>query len=182
MKTKIYAFEDNNITFILDKDNRVMVNATEMAKAFDKDLYQFTKSDHAKEFIKSCNKPANAGLLGIKSGEDLIVSRQKSGTFMHRVLALKFAAWLNSDFEFWVYTTIDRLLFGKYVEREQSLERTIALQHEQNALSDKADKTGRDFERYLAIGADLRKERLVRKRLTCDSIGEMKDLFEDEDV
>jgi hypothetical protein len=49
-------------------------------------------------------------------------------------------------------------------------------------LFDKTDKTGRDFERYLAIGADLYKERLFRKRLTCDSIGEMKDLFEDEDV
>jgi hypothetical protein len=35
------------------------------------------------------------GFLQLKSIDDLIVSRQKSGTWMHRVLAIKFAAWLN---------------------------------------------------------------------------------------
>jgi hypothetical protein len=34
MKTRIYVFEENNITFTLDKDSKVMVNATEMAKGF----------------------------------------------------------------------------------------------------------------------------------------------------
>jgi len=181
MKTKIYVFEENNITFTLDKDNKVMVNATEMAKVFNKDLFQFTKSDHAKEFIESCKKPAFAGLLGIKSYEDLIISRQKSGTFMHRVLALKFAAWLNSDFEVWVYLTIDQLLFGKHAEREKSLERTISLQTEQNKLAAKPAKTGEDFEKYLNIEYELRKEQAIRKHLTKESIFEMRDLFENHE-
>nr|DAX79710.1 MAG TPA: N KilA-N domain [Caudoviricetes sp.] len=43
--------------------------------------------------IESRQKPANAGLLGIVNESDLIISRQKSGTYMHRVLAIKFAAW-----------------------------------------------------------------------------------------
>ena len=178
MRTKIYVFEENNITFTLDKDNKVMVNATEMAKVFDKDLYQFTKSEHAKEFIESCNKPANAGLLGIKSEEDLIISRQKSGTFMHRVLALKFAAWLNPRFELWVFSTIDQLLFGKFSEREKSLERTISIQSKQAFLTAKQNKTGEDFEIYLFNENELRKEQLIRKNLTKDSIFEMRDLFD----
>ena len=33
---------------------------------------------------------------------------------MHRILALKFAAWLDPDFELWVYNTIDNILFGNY--------------------------------------------------------------------
>lgn len=180
MDTKICIFNDTPITFALSKDNGMMINATEMAKAFDKDLFQFTKSDHVKDFINSCLKPANAGILGITREVDLIISRQKSGTYMHRILALKFAAWLNSDFEVWVYSTIERLLFGKHVEREQSFERTVKLQKEMNAIVEKTQKTGDDFDRYLEISRELRKEKAVRKSLTKDSINEMSDLFEED--
>jgi hypothetical protein len=31
------------------------------------------------------------------------------------------------NFEVWVYSTIDKLLFGRAAERERSLERTVAL-------------------------------------------------------
>jgi hypothetical protein len=182
MKTKIYVFEENSITFTLDKDNKVMVNATEMAKVFGKDVFQFTRIDSTKEFVESCQKPQFCGLLGIEKEEDLIISRQKSGTWMHRVLALKFAAWLNSDFEVWVYLTIDKLLFGKHAEREKSLERTILLQRDLNVLASKPDKTGEDFEKYLKIENDLRKEQAIRKNLTKESIFEMKDLFENQEI
>ena len=40
---------------------------------------------------------------------------------MHRVLALKFAAWLDPVFEVWVYTTIDDILFGRYRQVDASL-------------------------------------------------------------
>jgi hypothetical protein len=159
-----------------------MVNATEMAKVFDKDLFQFTKSDHAKSFIQSCLKPANAGLLDMKSENDLIVSRQKSGTFMHRILALKFAAWLNPDFEVWVYLTIDKLLFGKHAEREKSFERTIALQKEKENIINNPTRTVEDFNRYLEIENQLKRETAIRKSLTVESVCEMKDLFENQEI
>jgi hypothetical protein len=50
----------------------MMINAIEMAKVFGKDLFQFTKSDNAKLFIEACLKPANAGLLGLKSSSDFL--------------------------------------------------------------------------------------------------------------
>jgi hypothetical protein len=31
---------------------------------------------------------------------------------MHRKLALKFAAWLNADFELWVFDVIEKIMFG----------------------------------------------------------------------
>jgi hypothetical protein len=178
METKICVYEENPISFSFKKGNGVMVNATEMAKIFDKDLYKFTKSDHAKAFIDSCLKPPFGGLLGVEKEEDLIISRQKSGTWMHRVLALKFAAWLNSDFEVWVYSTIEQLLFGKYVDREKSFERTIALQKEMDELREKPDKTGEDFYRYLNIERHLKREKAIRKSLTVESVSDMKDLFD----
>lgn len=177
MKNEVCVFNGNEVSFVLDKENNMMVNATQLAKVYDKDLHQFTKSDHAQAFISSCLKPANAGLLGLKSEEDLIVSRQKSGTWMNRVLALKFAAWLNPDLEVWVYSTIESLLFGRHVKREQSFEKTIALQKEMDDLREKPDKNGDDFERYLQIQYALKREVAVRKSLTVEGLCGMKSLF-----
>ena len=182
METKICVFEENAITFLVSKDNSMMVNAPEMAKVFNKDLFQFTKSEGTKSFIDSCLKPANAGLLGVKTEDDLIISRQKSGTFMHRVLALKFAAWLSPDFEVWVYSTIERLLFGRHVEREKSFEKTISLQNELESLVMKPDKTGEDFERYIEVQKLLNREKSYRASLTKESVTEMQSLFSNNEV
>ncbi len=127
MQTKEFEYNGTVVSFEIT-DNNVMVNATQMAKIFSRDLYQFTKSEDTKRFIEVCLKPANAGLLGIVNRSDLIVSNQKRGTFMHRVLAIKFAAWLNPDFELWVYNTIDKILFGSYIEDENNLREIARIQ------------------------------------------------------
>ena len=140
------------------------------------------KREEYRDFINACLKTRNSAFLNVKKEEDLYTSRQKSGTWMHRVLALKFAAWLNSEFELWVYATIDSIIFGKHVEREKSLERSIILQNEQNTLASKPDKTGEDFERYLMIERKLRSEQIIRKNLTKESISEMANLFADQKI
>jgi hypothetical protein len=55
----------------------------------------------------------------------LYTSKQKTGTWMHEILAMKFAAWLDPDFEVWVYFTVREILFESYREEEETL-RTIA--------------------------------------------------------
>jgi len=92
MRTKIYVFKENNITFTLDKDNKVMVNATEMAKAHNKDVKDFMLGEKTKDFIKSCLKEDNPLLLNIEKEEDLI-SLQQSDVWMHEIIARKFAEW-----------------------------------------------------------------------------------------
>ena len=99
---------------------------------------------------------------------------------MHRVLALKFAAWLSPRFELWVYSTIEQLLFGKHVEREKSFERTLSLQAELSELEYKVNKTGEDFERYLYLRKELSREKSYRTSLTKESLEEMQSLFYDE--
>jgi hypothetical protein len=122
MQTHIIKFEFNQQEVDFEHSNeKLMVNATQMAKIFGKDVFQFTRIEGTKSFINSCLKPQNCGLLGVNCEADLIVSTQKSGTWMHRVLALKFAAWLDPDFEVWVYSTIDQLVFGRYKRMEESL-------------------------------------------------------------
>lgn len=118
-----YTYSNYPVHFEL-QDANVMVNATEMAKIFDKKVQAFTRNESTILFIEECLKSENSRFLMIKSKEDLIQSRQKSGTWMHRVLALKFAAWLNPKFELWVYTTIDELLFGHFRRMEESLKQS----------------------------------------------------------
>jgi len=68
-----YLYAGKDINFDISEQN-IKVNATEIAKIFGKDLFQFTKSEHAKLFITECLKPANAGILGIENENDLITS------------------------------------------------------------------------------------------------------------
>jgi len=177
METRICVFEENEITFLLSKDNNMMVNATEMAKIFGKQVESFMRNESTILFIKECLNNENSRYINIKSEAELYRTNQKSGTFMHRILALKFAAWLNPKFELWIYSTIERLLFGKLADREKSLEKTVTLQSEMSKLRDKPNKTGDDFERYLTIQMELNQEKSVRQSLTKESISGMADLF-----
>jgi len=173
MITQVLKYNDQTVEFQFNKQN-VMVNATEMAKIFGKEVEPFMRNESTKNFISACLKTENSrflseeknqnfGFLNLESEEDLIISKQKSGTWMHRILALKFAAWLNPDFEVWVYSAIETLLFGRHLKREQSFEKTISLQREMDDLRDKPDKTGADFDRYLEIQRDLKRETTIAK-------------------
>jgi hypothetical protein len=105
------------------------------------------------------------------------VSKQRSGTWMHRILALKFAAWLSPKFELWVYSTIEDLLFGKLAKREASFRRTAQLQCERDCLYDKINKTAADFVRYLELERELKHEVAVRRALTVEDLSGMRDFF-----
>jgi len=178
MKSQTITYNDHAVEFLSSKQN-VMVNATEMAKIFDKRVENFIRNENTQTFIEECLKNANSRFLGVEKEEDLVSSKQKTGTYMHRILALKFAAWLDPAFELWVYTTIDSLLFGRHVKREQSFEKTLTLQRELDELLFKNPKNGDDFDRFLQIQRELRYEIAIRKSLTSDSITEIKTLFDD---
>jgi len=181
METKICAFEQNNITFLLSKDNGMMINATEMAKVFGKRIDVFLKAEHVNEFISELELTPFGGSSTPLTRDEIIRNVNGVGTWMHRILALKFAAWLSPKFEVWVYSTIERLLFGKHVDRENSFKKTVSLQKEMNMLAEKPQKTGEDFERYMVIRNLLRVEKIIRTNLTKESVSEMNDLFQEDE-
>jgi len=211
MKTVKFTFEGSEITFTFDTENKIMVNATEMAKVFNKYPKDFliletTKSfitealrkenspnsndknspnsdysddeNNAKKRFSDDEKPQNCGFWNIKSEEDLYTTNQRYGTFMHQVLALKFAAWLSPKFEIWVYCTIQKLLFGRYIEREASLKKTEELKNEIKDILSKESRTVEDFDRFLKISNDLNTEKNKRKSLTMECIKEIKDAID----
>ena len=177
MKTEVCKFNESAITFVVSKES-LMVNATEMAKIFGKQVNDFMSNDSTKAFILSCMKNGKSRFLSIEHEDDLVISKQRTGTWMHRVLALKFAAWLNPDFEVWIYCVIENLLFERYIKIERSYERTLVLQRETKELACKPVKTGDDFERYLQIQKLMKDETSLRRSLTLESISEAKGIFD----
>jgi hypothetical protein len=132
MKTKAteFIYQDTKIHFALSTDKNVMVNATEMAKAFDKRIDFFLKTDHAKNFINELLITPYGGNKKVLSMDEILLTNKKAGTYMHRILAIKFAAWLDPKFELWVYATIDEILFGEYRIHEQALQATLKAEKE----------------------------------------------------
>jgi len=130
-----FLFNDKEIDFEITGEN-VMVNATQMAKLFDAQVNEFTSNQSTLLFLDECLKNGNSRLLNVEKIEDLYVSVKNSGTWMHRILALKFAAWLNPAFELWVYSVIDELLFGRYREMEDMLRRSAETKNRIETLRD----------------------------------------------
>jgi hypothetical protein len=110
MKAEIekFVYGGSEVEFDLT-GSEIMINATEMGKIFGKRSVDFLKIDQTKEFI-----------LAISESEDIhsekvvkvVNGGKNSGTWMHRKLALKFAAWLNPRFELWVFDVIEKIMFG----------------------------------------------------------------------
>lgn len=108
-----YIYEETAIHFLKNPNDRnVMVNATDMAKAFGKRTDVFLKTDHAKAFIDALIRTPNGG----RKEDEIIQRRSRNGVFFDRRLALKFAAWLSPEFEVWVYSKIDDITYGHYKE------------------------------------------------------------------
>lgn len=92
-------------------------NATDMCQRYGRlfaDFYRL-KSTNAYLVVAS-------DIMGIPI--DLLVGvspGRNSQTWIHPRVALKLAAWLNPSFEFWVYSTIEKLLTQGKVELEEEL-------------------------------------------------------------
>lgn len=160
MQTQIFQFNGQEIEFGFEKSN-LMVNATEMANLYNKKIEAFMRNEDTKNFINACLKTRNSEFLGIEKEEDLVISSQKSGTYMHRVLALKFAAWLNPDFELWVYRTIDFLLFEHYQKLEESMKKTASRKDKAEKIRNKY-RQFEDFKELEILEREIRLEAYYR--------------------
>ena len=130
-----FLYDDREIDFEITGES-VMINATQMAKPFGKLPKDFMINESTQKFIEECLKKENSPYLLIENPEDLYYSIQKTGTWMHQILALKFAAWLNPAFELWVYRAVNDLLFGRYREMEDMLRRSAETKNRIETLKD----------------------------------------------
>lgn len=170
-----FQYGDFSIEFQLAKNSNLFINATQMAQAFDKNTGNFFRNDSTKEFIKECLNNANSHYLNFKTEADLYTSKPNAGTWMHRILALKFAAWLSPKFEVWVFSTIDDILFGRYKEIDRSLQESAKRKKEIAAIEAELKKD----ERFQKL-AQLKKEEDKAKRARTKKNKTQLDLFIDQ--
>lgn len=178
MEAVNFIYNDQSIDFIPTGDDNVMVNATQMAQIFGKKVENFTRIIDTQNFISECLKNANKRFLSIEYEEDLIVSRQKSGTWMHRILALKFAAWLDPAFELWVFMTIDKILLGHYKEQREATAEKLRAEEELERKKQELIEKYPDFIDFLELEGKVTKAEQRRLKAIRESVKQLKlDLF-----
>lgn len=103
---QINIYKGSSITFE-NKDGKVMVNATQMAKPFGKQPIDWLKTSHATEYINTYSKLKKISLADLQ-----VVTRGScnSGTWLHKDIALEFARWLSPEFAIWTNERIEELL------------------------------------------------------------------------
>lgn len=122
MDIQIFEYNGNSISF--GKEGNVMVNATEMAKAFGKRPNDYLSLPTTNELIKAITRKSG-------NSENQIVTTKVGtpqfggGTWMHEDLALDFAQWLSVDFKLWCNDRIKELLQYGMTATQPTLEQMI---------------------------------------------------------
>lgn len=107
-KNQIFQYNGSPITFQIG--STLMVNATQMAKPFNKYPADWLKTDQSKEFISVFADMKNfisADLVIVTKGGN---NKNNQGTWMHEDVALEFARWLSPAFAIWCNDRIKELL------------------------------------------------------------------------
>jgi hypothetical protein len=178
METVKFVYNETQVDFLPVGNDSLMINATQMAKIFNKKIENFTRMESTQNFISECLKNANQRYLNINDATELLDSKQKSGTWMHRILALKFAAWLDPAFELWVYATIDKIVFGFYKEiKEATVEKLKAEKLQQLKKQELMEKYP-DLSEYFELEDRITTAQRNRMKAVKDSVNQLRmDLF-----
>ena len=165
MRSLQFIYHNHNIEFLQGGD-KVMVNATQMAKVFNRRLDHFLKTDNTKAFIRELEFTLFGGNSEPLKRDEIIKSRGQSGTYMHRVLALKFAAWLDPKFEVWVFSVIDKILYSYFQEVKDTTLEKIKIEKEKEQMREEMlQKHPDDFSKFLELEGKLTKA--DRKRINA---------------
>jgi hypothetical protein len=151
-----------------------MVNATEMAKVFGKRVDVFMKTDHAQAFIEALLSTPNGGDKLKFSKDEIIKTNKKGGTWMHRILALKFAAWLDPKFEVWVWLTIDKILLGHYREVKVAVYEKMKAERARDEMREKLIKENPEFIQFLQLEGKISESEAKRRKALNASMAQFK--------
>lgn len=101
----VYNYKGSKISFANGKN--VMVNATEMAKSFDKRPVDWLQNQSTIAFLNELSKVRKSTLTDLVQ---VTKGGNNPGTWMHEDVALEFARWLSPAFAIWCNDRIKELL------------------------------------------------------------------------
>lgn len=109
-----HEFRGEMIAFEFSGDSN-LINATQMARSFPgKKVNDFLRLKNTKDFVNALEARYGASRNGNGRREVLRVVQggtpELQGTWMDELLAIKFAGWLNPEFEIWMYERVRELL------------------------------------------------------------------------
>ncbi len=182
MKSVEFIYNNQSIEF-LKKESNIMVNATQMAKVFDRRLDHFLRMGNTKAFIREFEFTLLGGNSDSKNMNAIIKSRGQSGTFMHRILALKLAAWLSPKIELWVYTTIEKIIYAQYKNITEATTEKLKIEKERYLMREELlRKHPDDFYKFIELEGKLTKADRKRLKAIRDSTKELKLNLFPEDI
>lgn len=101
----VYDYKGSKISFANGKN--VMINATEMAKSFDKRPVDWLQNQSTIAFLNELSKVRKSTLTDLVQ---VTKGGNNPGTWMHEDVALEFARWLSPAFAIWCNDRIKELL------------------------------------------------------------------------
>lgn len=119
MNKPVFIYKGFEITFQTD-DGSVMVNATEMAKAFGKPPYEWLRLPSTEAFMVALEA------TGKTRRSEMIHSVNGVGTWMHEDVAIEFARWLSPEFAIWCNDRIKELMKVGMTAMPQTVEAMLA--------------------------------------------------------
>ena len=118
---KVFNYKSSSISFFNGKN--VMVNATEMAKAFGKRPAKWLELPSTKEFLAALNDVRKLDIVLIQTDKGGI--NGGGGTWMHEDVALEFARWLSPAFAIWCNDRVKELLKYGMTATQSTLDEMI---------------------------------------------------------
>lgn len=106
-QTQVFNYLGDEITFLNGDD--VMINATEMAKPFNKSPWKWLELPSTKEYIYALSENRSLAesqlVTSVRGGN----KPEARGNWFHEDLALEFARWLSPSFAIWCNDRIKEL-------------------------------------------------------------------------
>lgn len=100
---------------------------------------------------------------------------------MHRVLALKFAAWLNPAFELWIYLTIDKLLYQYANELKDAASDKLKYERLLEEKKQKLLLNDPEFAEYIELTNLVNDSEKRRKKAITDQMRQIRIDFTDKE-
>lgn len=141
MRNEVFVYNNAPVTFQLGNGD-ILVNATEMAKPFNKRPVDYLRLPSTNELIRAKVRKSH-------SDENQLVKTvnggNNSGTWLHEDIALDFAQWLSVDFKLWCNDRIKELLRYGMTATPDTIEQLIAnpdtlIQLAQQLKAERAEK------------------------------------------
>lgn len=165
--SKIFSYNGHNVSFIKTSYG-ILLNATQMAKAFNKKPAEYLRLPSVNQLIKS--------MVGFSHlSENQIVTtmlgspENGGGTWMFEDLAIDFARWLDTDFRLWCNSKIKEFLTSNLVLFQILL---IRQKQPKNGLSSIVELSKRKLLLWLNIKGRSKKE--WKKEIAVNTLEEKK--------